>query len=244
VVLPLVRMEVAGAGEGRKERRMKILDLFAGEGGELRRAQIEALGHEYDTLDIDPRFGCTFTQDIMKLNDLGLYDFVWASVPCETFSVASFGHHWNKNGTPKTDKARYMIALVQHTIKLLNETARIGWVIENPRGLLRKIPFMRGIRRHTVTYCQYGETRMKPTDIWVCGFNWTPRPMCRRGDPCHEAAPRGSKTGTQGMKDYTAKSVVPFELWKEILEAAGGIQRLTWTPQTAMFAAAPVGRDR
>ena len=58
---------------------MKILDLFAGLGGEQRRAAIEARGHEYCTLDIDPRFGCSITADIFKFNALPPADFIWAS---------------------------------------------------------------------------------------------------------------------------------------------------------------------
>jgi len=196
-----------------------ILDLYAGKGGELRRKQIEGMGHKYTTLDIDPSFGCDITADIMTIDDLGLYDFVWASVPCETWSVASIGHHWNKDNTPKTKEAEYMVGLVIHTLKLLNETAKIGWVIENPRGKLRKMPFMQDFHRQTVTYCQYGENRMKPTDIWTCGLNWTARPICKNGGPCHVSAPRGSRTGTQGMGSYADKSVVPLELWREILES-------------------------
>jgi site-specific DNA-cytosine methylase len=199
---------------------MKILDLFAGKGGELRRAQIEAMGHEYTTLDIDPKFGCDITADIMTIDDLGLYDFIWASVPCETWSVASVFHHWDKETRqPKTTNARYMIDLVKHTIRLCNESAKIAFVIENPVGMLRTMDFMQPLHRQDIHYCQYGERRQKPTDIWSCGLNWTPRPKCKRGAPCHEAAPRGSRTGTQGMKNYADKSVVPFELWKEIIEA-------------------------
>ena len=201
---------------------MNILDLFAGLGGEQRRPFIEGLGHTYTTLDIDPKFNCDITADIMKLDELGLYDFIWASPPCETWSVASIGHHWNKNNTPKTEDAAYMVRLVQHTINLINSHSKIGWFIENPRGKLRKMYFMQDIRRKTVTYCQYGETRMKPTDLWICGFDWEPRPMCKNGDPCHVSAPRGSRTGTQGMGTYAEKSVVPLELWKEVLLAVQG----------------------
>lgn len=198
-------------------RIKKVLDLFAGKGWKLRKKAIEALGWELTTLDINPAFGCDLTKDIMEVDDLGLYDFIWASVPCETWSVASIGHHWNKDNTPKTKEAECMIGLVKHTIELINKSSLIGWVIENPRGKLRKMDFMQGITRHTVSYCQYGDTRMKPTDIWTCGLNWTPRPMCHRGDSCHVAAPRGSTTGTQGSKSYADKSIVPTELWLEIL---------------------------
>lgn len=196
---------------------MRILDLFAGKGGELRRTYIEGRGHKYVTLDIDPSFHCDITEDIMSLDVLGEYDFIWASPPCETWSVASIGHHWNVDNTPKTKEAGYMAGLVQHTIGLMKSAP--AWLIENPRGKLRKMPFMDGITRHTVTYCQYGERRMKPTDIWTYGFDWTPRPICKNGDPCHDRAPRGAQTGTQGIKTYADKSIVPIELWKEILDA-------------------------
>ena len=198
---------------------MMILDLFSGAGGELRRPYIEARGHEYVTLDIDPKFHPDICADIMELDDLGLYDFIWASPPCETWSVASIGHHWNVDNTPKTEEAAYMMGLVQYTIYLMLRSAKQAWLIENPRGKLRKMPFMQRLTRHTVTYCQYGERCMKPTDIWTCGLNWIPRPMCKNGDPCHNRAPRGSRTGTQSNKTYAEKSIVPLQLWTEILDA-------------------------
>jgi site-specific DNA-cytosine methylase len=32
-------------------------------------------------------------------------DVIWASPPCTTFSVASIGRYWNKDRTPKHEKA-------------------------------------------------------------------------------------------------------------------------------------------
>jgi hypothetical protein len=71
--------------------------------------------------------------------------------------------------------------------------------------------------RHTVTYCQYGDDRMKPTDIWTNNTKWSPRPMCKNGDSCHTAAPRGSKTGTQGRKGNYERSMIPPVLCAEAL---------------------------
>ena len=80
--------------------------------------------------------------------------------------------------------------------------------------------FMKNVGiRNTITYCQYGESRMKPTDIWTNNLNWKPRKMCKNGMPCHESAPRGSQTGTQGLKGNYLRSIVPYELCKEILES-------------------------
>ena len=109
----------------------------------------------------------------------------------------------------------------------MNELQPKYYIIENPRGLMRKMGAVEYLTRHTVTYCQYGDTRMKPTDIFSNNiydmFNldgWQPRPMCYNGNTkCqHEAAPRGSRTGTQGLKGNYERSIVPYELCYEILE--------------------------
>jgi len=60
---------------------------------------------------------------------------------------------------------------------------------------------------------------MKPTDIWHNNPNWIAKPMCKNGDSCHEPAPRGSKTGTQGKLNAAERSLVPAQLAFEILEA-------------------------
>ena len=61
---------------------------------------------------------------------------------------------------------------------------------------MRKMECMQDLPRYTVTYCQYGDTRMKPTDIWTNHPNPKFKPPCKNGDKCHVAAPRGSRTGT------------------------------------------------
>jgi hypothetical protein len=204
---------------------MRILDLYAGLGGERRRAAIEARGHKLVTLDYCHKFGCTITGDIMAHSTVkeilahGPYDFIWASPPCECFSVASIGTYWNKDDrSPKNDRAILAQSLVAQTLSIINKLQPPkGWVMENPRGMLRKLPVVAGLDRVTVTYCQYGEKTMKPTDLWHAVEGWTPRPPCKNGAPCHEAAPRGSRTGIQGMKNPAERAVVPWDLWDEIL---------------------------
>lgn len=64
--------------------------------------------------------------------------------------------------------------------------------------------------------CQYGDTRQKPTDIFTNCDIWTPRPMCKPKAPCHVSAPRGSTTGTQGLKNAVERSRIPAELGEEL----------------------------
>jgi hypothetical protein len=132
--------------------------------------------------------------------------------------VASIGHHWNKDHTPKTKEAIIGVNLVKKTMEIIDYLGPKYWFIENPRGKLRKLEIMKDLPRKTVTYCQYGEERMKPTDIWT-NLNWTPKPICKNGDTCHVSAPRGSRTGTQGMANSYEKAKIPKQLCKEILEA-------------------------
>jgi hypothetical protein len=150
-------------------------------------------------------------------------DIIWASPPCTGFSVAAIGKNWvkGKEFEPKTDSARLGIALLEVTLELIEYYQSINpdliWYIENPRGKMRKCPKLANFTRHTITYCQYGDKRMKPTDIWTNNEDWIPRPMCKNGDSCHVSAPRGSQTGTQGLKGNYERSKIPYELCKEVL---------------------------
>ena len=209
---------------------MKILELFAGSCSFTNVAK--EYGHETFTVDNGTDF-ITFdhytkidlVKDILELDvdDIPFQpDIIWASPPCTTFSIASCGHHWNApddegNREPKTKEAEIGLLLLEKTIWIMNELQPKYYFIENPRGLMRKMGAIEYLSRHTVTYCRYGDTRMKPTDIWT-NLPWKARPMCKNGMPCHEAAPRGSKTGTQGLKGAYERSKIPYELCKEILE--------------------------
>lgn len=70
-----------------------------------------------------------------------------------------------------------------------------------------------GILTHN---CQYGDTRMKPTDLWTNHPNPKFKPACKNGDTCHVAAPRGSRTGTQGIKGTVDRSRIPQQLCEHI----------------------------
>ena len=205
---------------------MKVLELFAGSRSFSKVA--EEFGYKTYTTDIEPfdkinQVCNIFDFDLNKmLDEFGSPDIIWASPPCTYFSVSSIGHHWNKNHTPKTKEAVLGVKIVEETNWIIKMLEPKYLYIENPRGKLRKLyvinkePYF----RKTVTYCSYGEDRMKPTDIWTNNFNWNPIQICFNGnrDCHHQPAPRGSRTGTQGMANAYEKSKVPYKLCKEILD--------------------------
>lgn len=204
---------------------MKTIELFSGTKSASKVA--EGFGYAVFTVDNDSSLAPDLLCDISEIK-VGQFpyvpDFLWASPPCQGFSVAVIGRNWNRDYTPKTESARLAMSLVQKTQEIIEELKPQFWVIENPRGMLRKLPLMTewidkmGGVRHTVSYCQYGDTRQKPTDLWtnIPKEMWTPRPMCSPGSKCHEAAPRGSRTGTQGLKGAKERGVIPPALFEEI----------------------------
>lgn len=205
---------------------MKVLELFAGSRsiGKV----CDELGHEVFSSDWTEFEGIDYVTDINKfdINKVPFVpDVIWASPPCTTFSVASIGKHWDMNRRPKTQDAIMGLQILKKTMEIIqmykHYNPNLIWYIENPRGMMRKVNEWNFIKhvRHTVTYCQYGDTRMKPTDIWTNNYNWSPRPACKNGMSCHVSAPRGSRTGTQGLKGAYVRSQIPKELCTEIINS-------------------------
>lgn len=206
---------------------MKVLELFAGTRS-IGKA-FEERGHSVFSVDWDKRFpGIDLCEDIMDVeaSDIiarfGKPDVVWASPDCATYSIAAISHHRIKEQTgnlaPVSEYAKFCDRLNQHLLCLLLALSPKYWFIENPRGGLRKMDFMNGLPRYTVTYCQYGDNRMKPTDIWTNHPNTQFKPICHNGDPCHEKAPRGAKTGTQGLPGSVERSRIPDEFCRHIVD--------------------------
>lgn len=150
---------------------------------------------------------------------------------------------------PKSDKARLGMALFEQTLKLIRDLEpTYGAVIENPTAMARRLPIMRDLKMQPTSYCKLGEDRRKPTDIWTIGpigdALKLPEPCKttknknhplsgqlvempdgrtfvtdRQGNPCHEAAPRGAKTGTQGLPNSAERAVIPERLSELTCEA-------------------------
>lgn len=226
---------------------MKVLELFAGTRS-IGKA-FEARGHEVYSIEWDKSFPdidlyadiSTVTADQI-LSEFGRPDIIWASPDCATFSVAAISRHRRKNPEtgylePISEYAKFCDAVDRHVLGLISELEPKYWFIENPRGGMRRVPFMDGLPRYTVTYCQYEldkpvkERRMKPTDIWTNHPDPKFKPACKNGDPCHARAPRSSTMrklkaqgieievgGTQySMDNSRDRSVIPVELCNHIV---------------------------
>jgi len=197
---------------------MKALDLFSGTKS-IANAFLKR-GHDAYSIEIDKRHAdIDWYEDINNISAddiihrFGRPDIIWASPPCTTYSIAAISHHRRKGYggflLPKSYEGIMADNLVRHTIKLINDLHPRFYFIENPRGGLRKMNFMQEMPRYTITYCQYQDKRMKPTDLWTNHPDPQFKPMCKKGGGCHEYAPRGSKTGTQGLKGSIDRSKIP-----------------------------------
>lgn len=126
------------------------------------------------------------------------------SFPCETLSMAAGNRYWASDRKPRNAIAENTLKLIGQTIEIMDycERNNIFYIVENPRARARW--FIPKKTRYTVWYCQYGDKRAKPTDIWTNIKGFIPKTCSNKrknsiNDCHHNKAPRGSQTGTQGM---------------------------------------------
>lgn len=204
--------------QGTEGQQLRVLDLFSGLGGWAR--PLRDRGHEVVTLDVDPTFNADHVRDILRVSSLKelegkrRFDLVLASPPCQAFSLLAVWRHWRKEGTeyqPLTPRARLGVKVMEHTFKLVEAYRPRGWVIENPRGMMR----MLAPRKPDVTvwYCKLGEKRAKPTDLWTnLPLRWPVECKYRNPDCDHERVPRGVRSGTIALKTPALRSLIPYGL--------------------------------
>jgi site-specific DNA-cytosine methylase len=207
---------------------MKILELFAGTRSIGK--TFETAGHEVFSVEWDKKHpDIDWYVDIMEITAgdiierFGYPDVIWASPDCTSYSIAAISHHRTREEdghlAPKSEYAKFCDEVNQHVLRLIEELQPKVYFIENPRGGMRKMRWMQPHPRYTIWYCQYGDSRGKPTDIWTNHPDPQFKPVCKNGNPdCHhERAPRGAKTGTQGLAKVD-RSRIPDELCKHIVK--------------------------
>jgi hypothetical protein len=206
-----------------------VLDLWCGSKSATQAWSEQ--GHEIISVDNDPETNPTICKDILsvtvdELRELAPdgYAFGWASPDCRVYSLMNLhSGHWDMRGSwayPKTDQAIEANMRLVWTLHLLKSLDLPYFAVENPRAMMRKQQFMNDFQRETVSYCRYGDNRMKPTDLFGrLPPSFVPL-MCANNSPSctHRRAPRGSRTGTQGMTRDEAQRV-PIALSEALMMA-------------------------
>jgi len=144
--------------------KLLVFDFFSGTGSSTQ--AFEDAGHTVIKVEMDEYFSAD-ERDILALTGdmliekYGKPDFIWASPPCQKFSVASLWKYWEGTrgkSVPKHPAVYEAIALVEHTVSLMQSLEpTYGWIMENPRGMLRHQDVVKELPRWTISYCQYGD---------------------------------------------------------------------------------------
>lgn len=202
---------------------MKVLDLFSGTRGWTQ--AFREHDHETFSIDLDPKFDADAHLDLRTASDAisavpWRPDIITASPMCNAFSTMSMGKMWEHGhqARPKHPIAEDGMSMVLSTLRIIAVLRPRYWIIENPRGRLRSLELLEGVPRYTVWYCRLGKDRAKPTDL----FGMLPssldrdlmsgRYTCHNGNPDHIAAPRGSRSGTQGGVSTDEAGAIPYVL--------------------------------
>ena len=155
-----------------------VVELFCGYG--VVTNSFSAAGFNVFSVDIRKRKGIcepTLRKDVLQLSTRDIpfkkVHVLWASLPCDVWSYASGSFHWNKDGTPKTEKCMEHIQILKKTLELIEQIGPDCFFIENPRGRLRHYPLMLDFLEKThavikeLTLSSYGFPATKPTNIFT-----------------------------------------------------------------------------
>lgn len=193
---------------------MKVLELFAGSRSIGKAA--EALGFEVFSCDIESFEGIDYVGNILEFDYSKVPfqpDIIWASPPCEKWSLAcgvkGGNIYWEtikKKGKavgikPRENfdvNARYSIlkdpervaqerdlhvSILEKTLDIIRHYNPGAYFIENPLGFMRFHLECRVEFQNFATYCRYGYPYRKPTNV----FSNMPLKLmsCAIGEGCH-----------------------------------------------------------
>lgn len=204
-----------------------LLELFSGH-GDVSKAFVARGGMAF-RVDWSDKVEAELHADVSKLtiDDIiklcgRVPDFIWASPQCTTYSIATHKHRTVKEGLkPKTELAKYDDEVNIKLWQLIDELLAKGtsyYFVENPRGRMRHMDFVKNRPRYTITYCSYGLKGtargyedvyvMKPTDIWTNYPEPNFRPRCKQINSSHQHGDWESAH----KRDYLSRGTMPKKL--------------------------------
>jgi site-specific DNA-cytosine methylase len=151
---------------------MLLLELFKGTGSIGKVAK--EMKMDIISLDFDKKFEPDILTDILKWNykTIPVPDIIWASPPCDTFSILAYPRYERNPDTaePYSERAKTGTAILYKTLEIieyfLKKNPNLKWVIENPRGMMRKDKHMKDLYYETTSYNNYESKRYKPTNFF------------------------------------------------------------------------------
>lgn len=209
-------------------RPLVVYDFFSGTGGMSEAFRVR--GHRVVRIEKDVRFCAVPETRIGSVKEFPLPDDgdVWlGGPPCQGLGVPQIGPNWHHDNTPKALKGSKAWGLAEWFVLAAKAKRPRFWWMENPRAKLRRLMEIHhpDVPRVEISYCRYGDTAMKPTDLW--GWwpaTWKPRPMCNPGNPDHAPGARSTSGpgSTQGKTDAAARAAVPYALSLDFCLAVEG----------------------
>ena len=223
-------------------RPLYCLELFSGCG--MVSQEFAERKWQVRSVDNSPYSNASDKVDVMKfgLRDIGFVpDFIWASPPCFTYSLMAGGKHRKVDTqefekTPEALEHNHIFAKMSqllHESKALNPHLIV--CVENPVGLLSKMPLMKelerslGLYKTTVHYCAFGRSDKKPTHLWTNDFGLfatlnefkcTPDRCPYSGGGVHPVSARqqGNRFNAAAIPDALAEEVAEYVNAKFVLD--------------------------
>ena len=200
---------------------MKVLELFSGTGSVGKCCK--ELGWEVVSLDIDERADivCDILKWDYKQYDKDEFDIIWASPPCDNYSILNYSNIGRKlkcgkivsyesieKGFEESDK------LVIKTLEIINYFNPFIWFMENPQtGKLKTRDIVKDLSYYDVDYCMYSDWGYrKRTRIWTNKKDWNNK-MCNRN-----CGNMNGKKHKIDMSDYNIKGINRLDLRHKIPE--------------------------
>lgn len=201
---------------------LEVVDLFSGLGG-FSQAFVDR-GHTVERYDFNEKFKDiphTMIKDVLEMSsvDLKHANIILASPPCTHFSYAAVtkgSHlHWPK-GIP-TKETKQQIELVKYTVSIILETDPEYWILENPRGFMKKVLGQPAIETY---WSAWGAPTLKPTHLWgkFPPIDWKV-PLSTQKNEWGKAMPR----------DPALRALIPYEFSMAVCLATEGN-----SPQTTL----------